>query len=191
MYCDSLHHWLYGKLCDIEATEDQINDFYHGWKNLFNNYKVKTCKSKKYNFKILHLKNKKLLFDFLEYYHRIKEKIDAGTNDDIIKYCKYIEKIFKIYKEIIQKHKFHGYREEINYFQSIFLPENEELIYLNNKCPDKCLHLVFNKKYEKLCPTDEDKVISVKEGPKSCENSPTLSILKDSIGIDEYVRYFS
>ncbi|SBS90348.1 PIR Superfamily Protein [Plasmodium ovale curtisi] len=156
-YCDYLNYWIYDKFRHFYGTPCDIEIFYYIWHDLAykRHQKGKTCYNKKYyGFSKEELGNKKILFDFLQYYDKIKRKLIDIKDDNWKSYCNYIQFIFQLYKSMAQKNGSQVYTEELRLFQKKFLG-NAELHFLERKCPSMCLDLVFNLKYKTLCPLDE------------------------------------
>ncbi|SBT72761.1 PIR protein [Plasmodium ovale] len=156
-YCDYLNYWIYDKFRHFYGTPCDIEIFYYIWHDLaYKRHKNgKTCYNKKYyGFSKEELGNKKILFDFLQYYDKIKGKLIDIKDDNWKSYCNYIKFIFQLYKSIAQKNGSQVYTEELRLFQKKFLG-NAELHFLERKCPSMCLDLVFNLKHKTLCPLDE------------------------------------
>ncbi|SBT71957.1 PIR protein [Plasmodium ovale] len=155
--CTYLNYWLYDKLLYKDASPCDIDMFYYLWYKLYidkSERKYKCSNEKYYGFTKEELDNKKKLFDFLEYYNSIKGKLKEHKDEKKNKYCSYLKVIFELYKEMEQKNDPHTYKDEIELFRSIFF-DNKELHFLEEKCPDLCLGLVFSDKYKTLCPFEK------------------------------------
>ncbi|KMZ85833.1 hypothetical protein PVBG_01343 [Plasmodium vivax Brazil I] len=168
--CEYFNYWLYSKLKEINSPELKISLLYNKWFDLvYNKSNEQMCNSKKYNgLSAEELHNKKRLYDFLEYYYSIRDMLVKADSTKKKEYCNYIENIFKLYKGMDKKNISPKYIEEISYFEKIFLHNRNELAFISNECPGKCLHLVFNKIHKNICPKEieELKVSSTK--PNSC-----------------------
>ncbi|VUZ99590.1 PIR protein [Plasmodium vivax] len=137
-----LKYWLYGKIAEKKLNFFRIREL--------NEYLNKLMKEKSYiinekdctrNFikcppiEVLH--NKKVLYDFLEYYISINDelsKIDENTKG---KYCKYIIHIFELYHKLYEEDRQWGllqrYENELKLFRDKFTNE-KELSSLKSKC---------------------------------------------------------
>lgn len=132
---------------------------------------INKCNNEKsYGFSKEELINKKKLFDFLEYFKVIKEKLSDVKNENTNEYCKYIKDVFELYKYMVQKKILQSYNEEIRLFQNVF-SDNNVLHLLDEKCPNMCLGLVFNEKYKTLCKFEEKSLTEQeKEKLNLCKN---------------------
>ncbi|SBT56804.1 PIR Superfamily Protein [Plasmodium ovale wallikeri] len=155
--CDYLNYWLYEKLIHLGATPCGIEIFYYLWhKHVVDKKEIKNkCyREKSYVFTLEELANKKKLFDFLEYYIKIRGKLKEGNNKNEKRYCAYIKSIFELYKYMLHNNVSKEYNEELWLFRNIFFGNNE-LHFLEKKCPNMCLDLVFDVRYKTLCPLDK------------------------------------
>ncbi|KMZ82565.1 hypothetical protein PVIIG_02358 [Plasmodium vivax India VII] len=152
--CEYFNYWLYGMFKD----RDIYDNIYKAWDSFF--YKLprkKTCyiKNKYITFNKGQFEMKKRLFDFLELYYLLKDKLSDDNNKK--ECCDYINDMFKLYKEMENTSNKQIYKDEIFHFRSKFHGNYSELNFLNNKCPNKCLHLVFNSYNKTLCPFENEK----------------------------------
>ncbi|EDL43210.1 hypothetical protein, conserved [Plasmodium vivax] len=137
--------------------------------------KIKNCFNKNFsNLRIDQLAYKKQLYEFVENYPITKDKLAAADTNDKNEYCDYIKEIFELYKKVSHPYTSYGYNEEINSFKKIFLKNYHEFHFLNEKCPDRCLHLVFNNNNKDLCPSEQEQHKYVQDVPTSC-NSAEIS----------------
>ncbi|KMZ87225.1 hypothetical protein PVBG_04010 [Plasmodium vivax Brazil I] len=138
-----LKYWLYGKIAEkklkffrirglnkylkelIKEKFDIINDDFDCTKNFIKCAPIE----------VLH--NKKLLYDFSEYYIYIDDessKIEENTKGE---YCKYITHIFELYDKLYEEDKqwdlSHIYENELNLFRTTFTNESV-LSSLKSKC---------------------------------------------------------
>ncbi|CAI7723921.1 PIR protein [Plasmodium vivax] len=158
--CNYFNYWLYGKFKNdaIYSNIDNIKIIYKAWDNFFNDChdkKICNIRNKYINFNKEQLEKKKNLFDFLELYYLLKDKLIVDVKTD--ECCKYINKMFKLYKEMENTSNKKIYEDEILLFRSKFHGNYSELNFLNNKCPKMCLHLVFNSYNKTLCPFENEK----------------------------------
>ncbi|VUZ98520.1 PIR protein [Plasmodium vivax] len=170
--CEYFNYWLYDKLKD-NIEPPKVIPFLYRISELLN--KEKQCKSKKYEFHIEQIPNKKRLHDFVENYEIIKGKLNKTEKKE--NYCKYIKAFFNLYKHMEQdKNGLQGYRDEIIHFKSKFYENVSELNFLNNKCPGKCLKYIFTNNYKENCSLEEQSKQGGREGDKIClfENNPTV-----------------
>ncbi|KMZ77283.1 hypothetical protein PVIIG_05328 [Plasmodium vivax India VII] len=178
--CDYLNYWLYDKLKDNNAARNII-PFLYEIRKLFTGKGY--CNSKRYEFFAEQLENKKILYDFVEYYDLIKDKLTTSENAERKKYCEYIKVLFDLYKDMEQnKNLSQGYRDEINLFKAKFFGNIDELNLINSKCPGKCLNYVFTDKYKIFCPSDQGQSLEdLSDGAESCrtENSFTAHYSSD------------
>ncbi|KNA02603.1 hypothetical protein PVNG_05147 [Plasmodium vivax North Korean] len=151
--CEYFNYWLYDKVKDNNDTRNII-PFLYEIRELFiiKGY----CNSKRYDFLVEQLENKKILHDFVEYYDLIKNKLTTLGDTEREEYCKYMKVFFDLYKDMEQnKSLSQGYRDEINLFKAKFFGNIDELNLINSKCPGKCLNYVFTDKYKIFCPSDQ------------------------------------
>ncbi|SBS94159.1 PIR Superfamily Protein, partial [Plasmodium ovale curtisi] len=177
--CNYLNYWLYDKLKNIDATPCDIEIFYFLWHQYVMDNKdiINKCNNEKsYGFSKKELGNKKKLFDFLEYYNEIKEKLKEDNNKNKKSYCYYIRSIFELYKYMVHNNSSQEYTEELRLFRKSFLG-NKELHLLKNECPNMCLDLVFDEKYKTLCPLDEKpSVIDEEVDLNLCETAEVSTV---------------
>ncbi|CAI7723118.1 PIR protein [Plasmodium vivax] len=172
--CQYFNYWLYDKLKNNTDPRNVIPFLYRIWEVFTNDEK---CKSKKYEFHIEQIPNKKRLHDFVENYEIIKGKLNNSEKAEKEKYCKYIKAFFDLYKDMKQdKNGWKGYRDEIIHFKSKFYENVSELNFLNNKCPKKCLKYIFTNNNEKNCSSVEQSKEGERKGGKIClfGNKPTV-----------------
>ncbi|SBT54916.1 PIR Superfamily Protein [Plasmodium ovale wallikeri] len=191
--CDYFNYWLYYKLRYIKAPPCDIDMFYFLWNDFASQQtgNKKTCYNKNYYvYNKVQLENKKKLFDFLEYYDKIKAKLNKALDNNRTSYCYYIKIIFDLYKTMVHKNDSQVYTEELWLFRKKFW-DNGELHFLEEKCPNMCLGLVFNVKNKTLCPLDEKPSIETEEEDlKLCDTAESYSSLKDPRGNHERVYGF-
>ncbi|SBS99368.1 PIR Superfamily Protein [Plasmodium ovale curtisi] len=155
--CTYFNYWLYDKLRFIQSHPCDFDTFYFLWNEfaLEKSKKGKTCLNKNYyGFNIQQLENKTKLFHFLEYYGNIRDKLKEDNNNYKKDYCYYIQSMFELYKAMVYNNISNAYSEELWLFKKMFWGNNE-VLFLEKKCPNMCLDLVFNVKYKTLCPLDE------------------------------------
>ncbi|SBT71942.1 PIR protein [Plasmodium ovale] len=188
--CEYLNYWLYGKLIHLNATPCDIEIFYLLWhKYVMDKEKlINKCNNEKsYGFSKEELINKKKLFDFLEYFKVIKEKLSDVKNENTNEYCKYIKDIFELYKYMVHKKILQSYNEEIKLFKKV-LSDNNVLHLLDEKCPNMCLGLVFNEKYKTLCKFEEKPLTEQeKEKLNLCKNPEGINTVGHDDGNHEKI----
>lgn len=69
-------------------------------------------------------------------------------------YCDYIRDSFKLYNEMKKENGSSIYAEDVMKFKSKF--QNCELSFLNDKCPNVCPYLVYDKYSDKICQTEKE-----------------------------------
>ncbi|KMZ95685.1 hypothetical protein PVMG_05829 [Plasmodium vivax Mauritania I] len=121
------------------------------------------------NFKLAssEFNNKKQLYEFLEHYDSIKNKLNNVDSSNNIEYCTFIKKMFDLYLEMEKSNTAQIYNDEIRYFQQKI---NCELSYVKTKCSDKCLHLVFQTKNDNFCQPNENNIGELSKSPKKYED---------------------
>ncbi|GAW84450.1 variable surface protein [Plasmodium gonderi] len=140
--CDYVNYWLYGKIAQERITFPDVAWIYNKiseilYKNHLKNEDNKyLCKDE---IKIViskdELKNKKLLYDFLEYYDHIKALLSTYAENKK-SYCTYISYIFSLYKKLEEDRKHglsHRYNNELELFRKKINDESS-LILLKEKC---------------------------------------------------------
>ncbi|GAW82042.1 variable surface protein [Plasmodium gonderi] len=150
MSCDYLNHWIYGKLKDTKAHPSDIDLFYKEWKNFTNGGDL--CVNVPYNkLSTKELGNKKILFDFIEFYSDIKDIMNKGhKKNECCKYIKYIFKLFNVMKNKQNCKKYSIYLDELYFFKEKI---NNEMDFLKEKCPQYHLHLEIDKTIDNTIET--------------------------------------
>ncbi|KMZ95369.1 hypothetical protein PVMG_04719 [Plasmodium vivax Mauritania I] len=166
---------------------DIYDNIYKAWDSFFYELpRKKTCyiKNKYLIINKEELENKKRLFDFLELYHLLKGKL---TGDDKKKdCCNYINDMFKLYKKMENTSNKQIYYDEILHFRSKFRNNYSELKFLNNICPNMCLHLVLNPYNKTLCPFEDEKPSgNNSEQIKGCISKQNLILRNDADTMNE------
>ncbi|KMZ79445.1 hypothetical protein PVIIG_04121, partial [Plasmodium vivax India VII] len=149
--CDYFTHWLYGIIRKSKITDSEIYNLYEKMKDILKdvcNYE-NTKESDVIRYMRIYdrnvLKDKRELYDFLEYYNNIKK---ALTNEKPInkdEYCKYIEYMFNLYQKMEMNNYQQLYDMETDYFKEKFRKVNGDLSFLENKCHGEYLYLIFDK----------------------------------------------
>ncbi|KMZ91865.1 hypothetical protein PVMG_00738 [Plasmodium vivax Mauritania I] len=137
-----LKYWLYGKIAEKKLNFFQIRELNDNLKELMEKklsiINENDCRK---NFikcapiKVLH--NKKILYDFSEYYIYLNNELSKIEENVKGKYCKYITHIFELYHKLYEEDKqwdlLHRYENEFKLFRTIFEKENA-LSSLKSKC---------------------------------------------------------
>ncbi|KMZ89322.1 hypothetical protein PVBG_03672, partial [Plasmodium vivax Brazil I] len=158
--CDYLLYWLYSKIIESNLHFRSIIWTYDKFEPLLKSsvFKVDSESEKKKIYDINVLKKKRVLFDFLLHYDIIKDKLNHINKGNEEKFCNYIYYIFELYKEIENKASEALYKKEVNEFKEKFNSgNNNELNFINEKCPGKCLDSVFKAKSKTFCHLKERK----------------------------------
>ncbi|CAG9482313.1 unnamed protein product [Plasmodium vivax] len=155
--CDYTFYWLYGKLVEHNFNFDDINSAYSKLSDFkehecFGKNSVKFFIKKVYDLKAL--KNKKELYDFVEYYKNLKAIWDGGNSDNKKKYCEYTKYILELFKEMGKKKCSSIYKNEIEYFEKEIIDNAEEFPLKLKKCPDIKFDLELYKKNKIECKED-------------------------------------
>ncbi|SBT02621.1 PIR Superfamily Protein [Plasmodium ovale curtisi] len=165
--CDYLIQWLYGKLIDGNFNYSNSIWIYNAFWNILkikcyngndNEFYLKKIYDKKA------LKTKKELFDFVEYYHIIKDILSSENATNNEKYLKYIKYIVDLFKETQNQKCSTVYKYEIEHFEKEIIDKEEAFNFLNRKCPDIKSHLDLIKINRITCP--EPKGDSPEKSPK-------------------------
>ncbi|VUZ99983.1 PIR protein, partial [Plasmodium vivax] len=136
-------YWLYGKIAEkklnfvrirelnkylkelIKEKFDIINDDDDCTKNFIKCIPIEV------------LNNKKILYDFSEYYIYLNDALSKIKENEKGEYCKYITHIFELYHKLQKENKqwglLHRYEDELSYFTTTFTNENT-LSSLKSKC---------------------------------------------------------
>ncbi|KMZ88784.1 hypothetical protein PVBG_05696, partial [Plasmodium vivax Brazil I] len=118
----------------------KIDDSYDSYQKLVKDKDkdIHICKSKYIKtFNLDVLKNKRDLYDFLEYYDHIKDISPQIYKQNNEEYCKYIRYILNLYRNLEEEYKErelpHIYEEELSLFRNKFSKDNE-LSSIKSKC---------------------------------------------------------
>ncbi|GAB69480.1 hypothetical protein PCYB_002290, partial [Plasmodium cynomolgi strain B] len=107
------------------------------------------CNIKRYVFLVEQLENKNILYEFVEYYDLIKDKLTTSENTERDKYCKYMK--------------------EINHFIAKCSKNIDDLNYIISKCPRKRLNYIFTHKYKIFCRSQQGQIIvDLSDAAESC-----------------------
>ncbi|SCO71181.1 VIR protein [Plasmodium vivax] len=182
-FCDYLIHWLYGKLSNIEINVINLYELYRDVNTLLkskcfkNEQFEKSYKTYVRTHDMQILKDKKDLYDFLEYYTDIKTVLGKKGANINFKYCKYIEHMFDLFKYMKNNNIKEVYDKEIEQFEKIFNDRNNELSLLKSFCTEKDFN--FNL-------TTENKITHILKRNKSIyyEKGEPESCLKNETSVD-------
>ncbi|SBS90582.1 PIR Superfamily Protein [Plasmodium ovale curtisi] len=164
MCCVYLIYWLHSQVKDINFDYLSINFLYNKlsifFETNFKNEKDNYAKSfvKIYDRNVL--RNKKELYDFLEYYKYLRLKLDNENSDNTV-YCSYIEYIFDVYNKMDRDYnsKCSGFYGEMVPFKEKFISDNNELNYIKRKCPIISKKLVTEVKKSSSCPSEHEEKV--------------------------------
>ncbi|KMZ81785.1 hypothetical protein PVIIG_04284 [Plasmodium vivax India VII] len=149
--CCYLTYWLYGLIVKINPSYFRLNDIYNMLDNFFKKIKCPSSTNeictkiyaKIFNTKVL--ENKKVLYDFAEYYNDLQNLLREENSANRDKNCEYIKKFFQLYRTMqlhqhlkLTKH----YCLEIKHFKEKF--NDDVLSSLEQKCPGKGIKSLFN-----------------------------------------------
>ncbi|SBS79986.1 PIR Superfamily Protein [Plasmodium ovale curtisi] len=153
-YCDYMNYWLHDKIKSNISRAKIIQYIYNAWDKLDKKYsKDYTCSHKNFNVAEYAFKRKKELFEFLEYYDKMKVFLYDVASPNHKEYCDYVKNRFALYFSMEHESdtfkKSSLYTEEIKVFKEKF-NGNNELNFLKEKCPGRKLELVFNKAQENV-----------------------------------------
>ncbi|KNA02600.1 hypothetical protein PVNG_05144 [Plasmodium vivax North Korean] len=167
--CDYLNYWLHEKMEKSRYNQKTIQYIYAAWDVINRNRKkgYNYCWYKNFKLASSEFNNKKQLYEFLEHYDSIKNKLNNVDSSNNIEYCTFIKKMFDLYLEMEKSNTAQIYNDEIRYFQQKI---NCELSYVKTKCSDKCLHLVFQTKNDNFCQPNENNIGELSKSPKKYED---------------------
>ncbi|KMZ96439.1 hypothetical protein PVNG_06317 [Plasmodium vivax North Korean] len=141
-FSEYLKYWLYGKIAEkklnffqIRKLNDNLKDLIKEKLSIDNENDCTKNFIKCAPIEVLH--NKKILYDFSEYYIYLNNELSKIEENEKGEYCKYITHIFelyhKLYEEDSQWDLLHRYEDELSLFRTIFKKENA-LSSLKSKC---------------------------------------------------------
>ncbi|CAI7718399.1 PIR protein [Plasmodium vivax] len=152
--CDYTFYWLYGKLVEYNFDSSDIKWLYNKLSSFMKNKCFTKIDEKFYIKKVYDLKalkNKKELYDFVEYYKNLKDIWNDGNGDDKKKYCEYTKYILELFKNIKKKKCSLTYKYEIEHFEKEIIDNAEEFRLKLRECPDIKIDQELFKKYEIKC----------------------------------------
>ncbi|GAB69543.1 hypothetical protein PCYB_002920 [Plasmodium cynomolgi strain B] len=191
--CDYFIHWLYGIISKSKITDMGIYNLYNKMENKLQgvcNYKHPEGSEtqsivKIYDRKVL--KDKRELYDFLEYYNDIKAVLNNENPKNKDKYCRYIKYIFNLYQEMEMNNYKELYNMESNLFKEKFKKIDADLFLLEKKCPGDYLNLIFDKDNKILRDFKKEKKEQLVEKlKKACDNPETHSVEDSPYDKHEY-----
>ncbi|SCO72142.1 Plasmodium vivax Vir protein, putative [Plasmodium vivax] len=161
--CDSLNYWFHNKIKDSQFSTNDIEFLHKSWEKIIKEKSIRSkCNVKRHiNSSTEELKNNKKLYDFLLYYKRIKEALQASKPSKKDKYCSYLWAIFSLYVKMNHDNTLKSgvYSEEIEKFKNIFINGDNELVLLKQECPGRCLDLLLNSQNTNVCSLEENNYI--------------------------------
>ncbi|GAB69411.1 CYIR protein, partial [Plasmodium cynomolgi strain B] len=140
--CDYFIYWLYGKIEEHKLSIYDTVCLYNSVSEIIKNnpsiIKKNKCEVKfKRETSLDVLKNKKVLYDFVENYNYIKDSWSRIGQSKQTEYCNYISHIFNLYITLEEEDRPKGlsnkYEKELNLFKNKFNNKNE-LSSLKEKC---------------------------------------------------------
>ncbi|SBT73431.1 PIR protein [Plasmodium ovale] len=142
------------------------------------------------------LKNKLELYNFLEYYSIIRDKM-KGENSEKDLYCTYVEYIFDIYHSMMNedyKREFQNYANELKLFQELF-HGNSHLLELKVTCdsPNLSRKLNIEKEKKELLSQENNKIfrpviVDISKYVKSTPDKMS-EILKNTLSYNLYDEF--
>ncbi|SCO72499.1 VIR protein [Plasmodium vivax] len=183
--CDYINYWLYDKLVERDIDLFGIVSIYRKLTHplekdqppIINN----PCKDKfKHDSSLEVLKNKKILYDFSEYYDYIRNELSKGSqnNKEICEYTKYIIKLYnKLNEEDKVRGLSHRYEKELAFFKNE-IKNDLQLTLLKSKCDidDSLLKPFENVETPNLLQENGEKKVT--RHPKSSSNIKILNKIK-------------
>ncbi|KMZ87226.1 hypothetical protein PVBG_04011 [Plasmodium vivax Brazil I] len=181
--CHHLMYWIYGSIIESDVDLYNMISIYDNLGNLlketcFNDMKEKFYIKfvRAYDTKVL--RNKKAMYDFLEYYKRISEILNGNiSNADSKVYCDYIEYMLNLYNVMVKENRQKFYCEEILAFDEKF-SGNGNLNFIKSKCKNISINLLFNQNHKKLCSI-EDEPINNSQPKEVAKSATNENVLKD------------
>ncbi|GAB69531.1 CYIR protein, partial [Plasmodium cynomolgi strain B] len=151
--CDYFIYWLYGKLVEYNFNSWDIFSVY----DKFSSFIINKCFKENNNefhikkvYDLKALRNKKELFDFVEYYKNLKDIWNDGIIDNNKNYCEYAKYVLELFKEMEKKKCSSIYKYEIEHFAKEII-NNQEIQFILNKCPDIKIDRELYKQYKIQC----------------------------------------
>ncbi|SCO70978.1 VIR protein [Plasmodium vivax] len=152
--CDYAFYWLYGKLVEYNFNFSGITLVY----DKLSSFMKSKCFEKKeedFNIKKVYdlkaLKNKKELYDFVEYYKILNDIWNDENGDNKRTYCEYTKYILELFKEMGKKKCSSIYEYEIKHFEKEIIDNGQEFLLKLKKCPDVEFDQELFKKNEVPC----------------------------------------
>ncbi|SBS85680.1 PIR Superfamily Protein [Plasmodium ovale curtisi] len=201
--CDYVIHWLYGKIKENGFNIDELNSLYGKVEKPLKDKCEDQTKSNELYMKFVKdydievIKDKKSLYDFLEYYDNTKNILNNYDDFKKGKYCTYIELMFKLYKKMKRNNLRHTYNKKIDNFEKKFKIKDIELNHLKSKCPRKELDLEFKEENNALLQLKKTKSELCEIGNILTSNmSPYKgqiyeNVLKTLYSYNVYDKYYS
>ncbi|SBS99121.1 PIR Superfamily Protein [Plasmodium ovale curtisi] len=186
-YCDYFNYWIHYRIIKDSFSSKGVQYLYDAWDAINRNKKTKNnyCSKKISNIDQESFKKKKQLYEFLEYFNTIKDKMYNTNTSHQSEYCNFIKAHFELYLDMERNNISQVYNEEIKNFQRKI---NCELSFLKKKCPEMCLDLVFQANSGSLCSTKHHREVQQKEHIEELlpKISEVYNILNNEENIDNY-----
>ncbi|KMZ77205.1 hypothetical protein PVIIG_06282 [Plasmodium vivax India VII] len=101
-FCSYMSFWLYNYATKIPNFPDRIEKFYNALNTIISNpqSKIKNCTLKNYKINKIEFNNYQILYELLEVYEYIENKIKSKDDPKINLYCQYIKENFSLYHRI-------------------------------------------------------------------------------------------
>ncbi|SCO70742.1 VIR protein [Plasmodium vivax] len=194
--CEHLNYWLHTKIQDNKYRSKDINLLYLAWDSIKqSNEENKHCQHKNFNVSAEDFKKKLKLYIFLEYYDSINKELSTEQISENDMYCNYIKTSFDLYYNMKFEDSNTGYKkfkDELDAFEKKI--NNTKLCDLKNKCPHRCLDLVYNKNNKALCSSEQEKSkVQTQESSKNFEatNKFNKSLLDKFPALKTYEEFNS
>ncbi|KMZ80781.1 hypothetical protein PVIIG_03148 [Plasmodium vivax India VII] len=180
--CDYINYWLYDKLEKKGIDLFGIVSIYRKLTHPLETDKPpiidNKCRDKfKHDTSLEVLKNKKVLYDFSEYYNYIKNDLSSVIQKNK-EYCEYTQYIFKLYNKLNEEDNARGlshrYETELTFFKNKVYKDSEFTL-LKSKCDidDSLLRPFENDDTSNLLQEDQKKNVT-----RRTKSSSNIRILK-------------
>ncbi|CAG9484395.1 unnamed protein product [Plasmodium vivax] len=136
--CQYMSHWLYDKVISITKDTNLVSNLYGvlSMYSGFNNVNFKNCTLKDFKVDKEAFNKKHILYEFIESYDDMKNKIDNKSKLYTPLYCKHIKENFLFYnvvKNECTSNESCGYFNELNEFKEKFR-QQDVLSFIYEKC---------------------------------------------------------
>ncbi|SBT83876.1 PIR protein [Plasmodium ovale] len=200
--CAYVLHWLYEKVKECDSNNFCISWLYKHFEKFWDSI---YCGKKENNecdikfekaFKKDVLKNKKELYNFLEYYINIKNMLKDSVRERDL-YCKYIQYIFNLYYFMVDEDEKRGhkkYTNELKLFEKSFQGDSD-LSELKDACDNRNLltkSQMQEKKLRLLLQTNVETLMPEKVNLSNyLESAPDNDILGETLTYKLYEEFDS